>query len=345
VPDERQADQVHALVRTARMYYEQDMSQEAIARAMGKSRPTISRMLAAAREQGIVHIDIRVPLDRSETMERALSERFGLADCRVVVAPRGEVGSVDHLGRAAADYLQLVLQDGMTLGVSNGRTLASTAKYLEPKRALHLDVVQIIGALGNEDAAIDGPNIARALAAAYDARCRYLHVPLLVDDVRMRNMLLRDRRVSEILQMGTAADVALVGVGTQDPRDRSPLFNGFLTDQDVMAIREAGGVGHICAEHYSAAGDRLSIDFNDRIVGIGLAALKNIPRVIAVAGGVTKAPAIAAGIGGGYIDTLITDDAAAARMLQIPSPHRRKAKATRKRENADSHATRQPVRQ
>lgn len=341
MPDDRQADQTHALVRAARMYYEQDMSQEAIARELGKSRPTISRMLAAAREQGIVHIDIRVPFDRSEPMERALSERFGLADCRVVMAPRGEVGSVDHLGHAAAEYLQLVLRDGMTLGVSNGRTLASTAKYLEPKRALHLDVVQIIGALGSEDAAIDGPNIARALAAAYDARCRYLHVPLLVDDARTRDMLLRDRRVSEVLQMGTEADVALIGVGTQDPRDRSPLFNGFLTDQDVTAIREAGGVGHICAEHYSAAGERLSISFNDRIMSIGLGALKEIPRVIAVAGGVTKAPAIAAGISGGYIDTLITDDAAAARMLQ--TPFSRTAKAARKPGNADGRVLRQPA--
>jgi DNA-binding transcriptional regulator LsrR (DeoR family) len=323
------------------MYYEQDMSQEEIARTLGKSRPTISRMLAAAREQGIVHIDIRVPLDRAENLERALTERFGLSDCRVVVAPRGEAGSVDHLGRVAADYLQLILQDGMTLGVSNGRTLASTAKYLAPKRALHLDVVQIIGALGNEDSAIDGPDIARALAAAYEARCRYLHVPLLVDDARMRNMLLRDRRVSEVLQAGAAADVVLVGVGTQDSRDRSPLFKGFLTEDEIAAIRQAGGVGHICGEHYSAAGDRLSIDVNDRTVGIGLAALANVPRVIAVAGGAVKAPAIAAGVAGGYLDTLITDDRAAARMLQMPPPHRTKARAARSSDRSGGRAAAQ----
>lgn len=327
--DGRQADQVHALVRAARMYYEQDLSQEQIARTLGKSRPTISRMLAAAREQGIVHIDIRIPLDRAEKLERALTQRFGLADCRVVVAPRGDLGSVDHLGRMAADYIQLVLQDGMTLGVSNGRTLASTAKYLEPKRALHLDVVQIIGALGNEDAAIDGPDIARALAGAYDARCHYLHVPLLVDDARMRNMLMRDRRVSQVLHMAAEADVALLGVGTQDPGDRSPLFRGFLSDEEVAAIRQAGGVGHICGEHYSATGQRLSIDVNDRIVGIGLASLANIQRVIAVAGGVIKAPAIAAGIRGGYFDTLITDDRAAARMLQMTPPQEDRTRSPR----------------
>lgn len=317
VTESRSEDQVHNLVRAARMYYEENLPQEEIARALSKSRPTVSRMLAAARERGIVHIEIKVPLDRVEDLERALIERFGLTDCRVVVAPPGESPGVDHLGRAAADFLQLILHDGMTLGVSYGRALAATAKYLEPKRALHLDVVQIIGAMGSDDPEIDGPDIARALAHAYDARCRYLHVPLLVDSPSSRDILLRDRNVSQTLRMATGADVALLGVGTLDPRDQSPLLNGYLTRKEVADIRRAGGVGHICGEHYSATGKRLSIEVNERTVGIGLANLTKIPTIVAVAGGVTKAPAIVAGIRGGYLNTLITDDRAALRMLEM----------------------------
>src|SRR5947209_568556 len=68
-------EHVHTLVSAARMYYEQDLSQEEIAARLGKSRPTISRLLNAARREGIVHIDIRVPLDRSYALERALQDR------------------------------------------------------------------------------------------------------------------------------------------------------------------------------------------------------------------------------------------------------------------------------
>jgi DNA-binding transcriptional regulator LsrR (DeoR family) len=320
VTENRSDDQLQALVRAARMYYEEDLPQEEIAKALNKSRPTISRMLAAARERGIVHIEIKVPVDRDEDLERALIERYGLNDCRVAVAPPGEPGSVDHLGRAAADFLQTILKDGMTLGVSYGRALAATAKYLEPKRALHLDVVQIIGAMGSDDPAIDGPDIARALANAYDARCRYLHVPLLVDDAQTRDILLRDRNVTQILRLAEASNVALLGVGTLDPQDQSPLLNGYLTRKEVAEVRRAGGVGHICGEHYSASGERLAIEVNDRTIGIGLQALTKIPRIVAVAGGVTKAPAIVGGIRGGYLDTLITDDRAASRMLEMNPP-------------------------
>jgi len=304
-----------ALVRVSRLYYEENMPQEQIAQMMNRARSTISRMLAAARDRGIVHIEIRVPFERAYALETSLKDRFGLSDCRVVVAPRGEPQSIEHLGRAAADYLQLLLHDGMTVGVSSGRALASAAKYLKPHGSVQLEVVQIIGAMGHDDPNIDTPDIARALAKAYDAHCRYLHVPLLVDDVQTRRMLLEDRGVSQILRFASTADVALLGVGTLDPRDRSPLLTNFLSQKEIAAIRQAGGVGHICGEHYSATGRRLPIELNDRTIGIGLARLAKIPLKVAVAGGVTKAPAIAAGIRGGYLNTLITDDRAASRML------------------------------
>jgi DNA-binding transcriptional regulator LsrR (DeoR family) len=313
---QQEEEQVGVLVRAARMYYEQNLSQEEIALELRKSRATISRMLRSARERGIVHTEIRVPIDRFPALERALSERFGLREVRVVAAPSGERNSFDHLGRAAAKYLQSILKDGMCVGISNGRALAATAKYLEPERSLHLTVVQIIGSMGAVDPAIDGPDIARALATAYDAQCRYLHVPLLAEDPNIRNAFVRDRNISQTLKMGAKADVVLIGVGTLDPSDRSPVFADLLTQKDIAIVKQHHGIGHICGEYYSVTGERLDIELNDRAISIGLGALRKIPHVIAVAGGPTKAAAILGGIRGGYLNTLITDDRAAIRILE-----------------------------
>ena len=309
--------QTHALVAAARMYYEQELSQDEIAARLGKSRPTVSRMLTAARRQGIVHIDIRVPLERSIPLERALKERFKLRDARVVLAPYDDPDSADHLGRAAATYLDSTLRDGMTLGVSNGRSVAATAQFLQPEHAFHINVVQIIGALGHDNPAIDGPDIARAFATSYGAPCRYLHVPLLLESHAIKETLLRDRNVALTLRMGAAADVVVVGVGTLEPTDRSPIFQGFLTTMEIARVRKAGGIGHICGEFYTATGARAVVDINDRTVSIGLAAVRKVPVVIAVAGGATKAPSIVAGIRGRYFNTLITDVRAAERMLRM----------------------------
>lgn len=313
-PDE---EQLHNLVASARMYYEQELSQDEIAKALGKSRPTISRMLTTARRLGIVHIEIRPPLTRHVPLERALQERFRLKDARVVTAGTEEVNSADHLGRAAASYLQSILRDGMTLGVSNGRSLAATARFLQPEVAVHINVVQIIGALGHDNPAIDGPDVARAFAAAYDATCRYLHVPVLVESSVIRQTLMRDRNIAQTLKAGAGADVAVVGVGTLDPTNQSPIFEGLITQKDIVKTRQAGSVGHVCGEFYTATGARAQVELNERTISIGLDAMKRIPTVIAVAGGASKATAIVAGLRGGYFDTLITDDKAAERMLRM----------------------------
>ena len=47
------------LVQAARLYYEDGLTQAQVAAKIGVSRPQVSKMLAHAREAGIVHIEIR----------------------------------------------------------------------------------------------------------------------------------------------------------------------------------------------------------------------------------------------------------------------------------------------
>ena len=47
------------LVNVARLYYEQGLTQDQVAKRIGVSRPLVSKMLTRAREAGIVHIEIR----------------------------------------------------------------------------------------------------------------------------------------------------------------------------------------------------------------------------------------------------------------------------------------------
>ena len=55
-------DEDEPLVTAAIMYYEAERSQEHIARHLGVSRATVSRLLARARQLGIVQIQIIPPM-------------------------------------------------------------------------------------------------------------------------------------------------------------------------------------------------------------------------------------------------------------------------------------------
>ena len=52
-------DDVRLMAQISDMYYNQDIDQKMIAKQLGLSRPTISRLITNAKEKGIVKIEIR----------------------------------------------------------------------------------------------------------------------------------------------------------------------------------------------------------------------------------------------------------------------------------------------
>lgn len=67
---------IELVLKVARMYYMQNLTQAQIASAVGYSRPTVSRLLQESRDEGIVHIDIGHVLERVMSLEDRLVQRF-----------------------------------------------------------------------------------------------------------------------------------------------------------------------------------------------------------------------------------------------------------------------------
>ena len=72
-------DEVVLSYRCADLYYRHDISQQEIANTLGISRPKVSRLLAMARELGIVTISLKPPeLFNQTDLEKRLAEKYGL---------------------------------------------------------------------------------------------------------------------------------------------------------------------------------------------------------------------------------------------------------------------------
>ena len=66
------------LAQIASMYYEQELTQNAIASELGLSRVKIYRLLKEAKAKEVVQIKVNWPTARDITLEAALQQRFGL---------------------------------------------------------------------------------------------------------------------------------------------------------------------------------------------------------------------------------------------------------------------------
>ncbi|MGN1027240.1 MAG: sigma factor-like helix-turn-helix DNA-binding protein [Faecousia sp.] len=90
------------LVEVARMYYEQNMTQNEIAKKLGISRPLVSVLLAEARENGIVSIRINDISATNDELSQRIKDRFWLSSVTVVMNDAGQERQTDDLVAARA---------------------------------------------------------------------------------------------------------------------------------------------------------------------------------------------------------------------------------------------------
>lgn len=307
------------LVQVARAYYLENQIQSEIARSLGISRSLVSRYLRAAREQGIVRIQIIDPEEISYQIGHALKRHFPhLKD--VVVAPSfsSEPDAIRvMIGRYAANYLIDVLEPGQTLALGCGRTLRAMVDALQ-RRSLHGSiVVQAMGNIGHEAHNIDYNEIARQAAEALGGRVYYVSAPAILGkgSGRADDLVKANPSLDYALSLAKRADVYMVGIGSIES-DQLYVRTGLLEDAELDDLHPRA-VGDICGRFFDLHGQEQTSLFEDRIVGVELGDLRHARFCIGVAGGPDKAASILGALRGMYINALVSDEHTIQQLLHM----------------------------
>ncbi len=306
---------VALLVRVSRMYYERGMTQQEIARATRLSRPTISRLLDRAKRVGIVEVRIVDPSSDAESIVATLVRRFGLRE--VILASPTVAGEPprQRVGRLVAEYLQCILRDGMTLGMSWGKTLREMALALKPAHLAHLTIVQMMGGLAVLEDSLDTTGLAQEVGRVLGGRTVQFLAPALVESPEVRRRIVSTPEVRQAMGFLRRLDAAVVGIGAISPH--VPLVErGYFTAEAMDKYRHLGARGEMLLQFFDADG-RPMVGLNRRVVGMSLRDLASVPLVIAgVSGPPDKSEAILAALRGRLVHVLITDVTTARRVLE-----------------------------
>ncbi len=277
-----------AKVQIAQLHYLEDLSKQDIATRLGMSRFKVARLLAQARTDGLVRIEIDQPLPVDTQAGRALERAFGL-DLAVVTTEPGT------LARAGAAWLPEWLGERRTLGVGWGRTLAALAGALEPHPELRVDVVQVCGAVAGLAAGTTSAEVTLRVAEKLGGEAAVLAAPAVASR-RARDELLRNPAVAPTVARWAELDLVLAGIGGHLPG------------------APAAAVGHLLAQSFDAGGELIHTRPADRAIAIDADRLR-ATRVMAVAGGEEKHAAVVAALRTGLLDVLVCDAATAAHAL------------------------------
>ena len=302
-------------VRAAWLYYVEGMTQEQIARFMNISRAKVIRLLASARDSGIVRIRIEDRASEQIALERQLVAAFGLADAIVVPAPADEAEITTVVGHAAGTYLTDQVKDGMSLGVGWGATLHMSLKALGGQPCQRLSVVSLLGGM-THSRAVNPSAVARRIADAFGADCYQLTAPVMVADESVRAALWSEPGLRELLERARRVDLALVSVG--DVSEEATLFRqGLLPRSALASLQAAGAVGDVLCHFIDAEGKVVDHPVNRRVVAVDLEDLRRVPKIVVAAGGRRKVAAIRAALKATGAGVLITEEGAAQGLLGI----------------------------
>ena len=120
-------DKQRLSIEAARLYYMSDYSQQDIATRLGVSRPTVSRLLQHAKEQGYVQISIVDPLEDLDALGEGVKKKYGLEQVLVSYSPINEYREIQKHISKGADYLHETVQDADIIGVTWGTTMHAVA--------------------------------------------------------------------------------------------------------------------------------------------------------------------------------------------------------------------------
>lgn len=296
----------------ARRYYLERRAKNEIAAELGISRFRVARLLAQAFDAGVVTITVHAPASVDLELGRELADAYGLANAVVVdTSELQRQDALDALATAGAEYLQDVVSPGEVLGLSWGSSVAALVDRLSELPTV--DVVQLAGALRVDGREVSGAEIVRRVAVISGGDLYPLHAPLVLKTPGIAQALRQEPGVRRTLQAYASLTTAVVGIGAWSP-GQSALYRE-MTLSEIRVQRAVGAVADICGHVLGGNGKPLNDDTARRLVGISWADLDRVRRVIGIAGGASKHRAIAAVLRGGLLDTLITDTAAARRLL------------------------------
>ena len=308
-----------AMYDAATRYYVQGETMGGIAHSLGVSRSTVSRLLADARETGLVRITIAEGSSSHSPVARALTDAFGL---RVhLVSVRGRVSPearVDQVAQRAAGLLTEIVGDSMNIGVAWGVTMAALARHLRHRPLAGSAIIQMNGGANKRSSGVPYiREIMQSIGDAFDSEVILFPVPAFFDYADTKAMMWRERSVRYVLDQCARLDVAVFGVGSLSGAIPSHVYAvGYLDDHERLQLTRDGVVGDICTVLLREDGSYADIAANERATGLTPAELARVPRRICVAADPLRAPAVVGALRAGVATDLVVDEATARATLR-----------------------------
>ena len=301
--------------RAAWLYYVGGRTQDEIAAQLGVSRQAAQRLVSLAVAEKLIKFRIDHPVAACMALGEALIARHGLRHCEIVPSDPMTQDALPALATAGAAFVERWLQQRVpaVLALSTGRTLRAIVDEISPVDAPRHKVMSLCGTMGIDGRAGSAEPVIR-LAERTGAQCYPMPAPVIAATVEERELFQAQRPFVTLSGLLAQARCVLVGVG--EIAWQGPLHAaGFINDQELGLLMEAGAVGEIAGWSFDAAGRLVDSPVNARVNGLP-PPVEPLTLTVGIGAGPRKAAALRAAVIGGLVSGLMTDETTARLILE-----------------------------
>ncbi|HER7738167.1 TPA: sugar-binding transcriptional regulator [Streptococcus pyogenes] len=297
------------LAKVAYLHYVQGKSQTLISKEMNIYRTTVCRMLAKAKEEGIVRIEIADYDADLFALEEYVRKQYGLEKLDLVPNQVEDtpMDTLTNVAKTAAEVFRHVVKDGDKIGLSWGATLSCLMDELNPKAMKDVFIYPLAGGPSHINAKYHVNTLVYRLARIFHGNSAFMNAMVIQEDKHLAKGILQSKYFNDILTSWDQLDLALVGIGGEPNSLEQSQWRDLLTSSDHDQLKYEKAVGEVCCRFFDQAGHPVYTGLQDRTIGISLEQLRRVPKTMAVATGKHKAKAILAALKAGFINYLVTD--------------------------------------
>jgi DNA-binding transcriptional regulator LsrR (DeoR family) len=300
--------------RAGWLYYVAGNTQDQIAEKLGISRQSAQRLVSLSVSEGLIKMRLDHPIGRCMELAQRLKDKYSLLMSEVVPSDPSSESSTLGIAEAVATEMERWFKrtEPIVVAVGTGRTLKSAVEQLMPRSCPQHRVVSLTGNI-SADGSAAFYNVIFNITDRVKVRSFPMPMPVIASSARERELLHSQPMVRDTLSIAAQANVSFVGLGDLSPD--APLFlDGFITQDELTALQQAGAVGEICGWTFDAQGQLIVGLTNTRVASAPMPSCDK-SQVIVAASGKSKLAGLRAALANHLVNGIITNESTAEQLL------------------------------
>ncbi len=311
------------------IYFNQPIGRRAIATTLDLGERIVRNEVNTLKDQGLLRIELMgmyvtdEGVHLLEDLQEIYKELKGITDLQNEVSAALGVKSViiipgdsmEHelvlkeMGKITSSTIKKLLSSNDIIGITGGNTMATVAEEMteldKPNKVL---VIPARGGLGSE-LETQANSIAAKIGKKLGGSYRLLNVPDTLEQEALE-IIIKNDEIKESIDLINNINLLVFGIGRAD----TMAHRRKLSVERIDYLMSEGSVSEAFGHYFDISGKEI---WEYKTIGLSLQKYKEIDNIIGVAGGDDKAEAIMAIASIRKDITIVTDESAARKILEL----------------------------